>query len=339
MLQKFKLVSKSNRTIGKISSFMLLTGLLSLVQNILTVQIFGTSREVEIYFAALVILTTIERLFNVGVINDILIPTFIKIKEKENNFTAMTSFSLINNWFILFTCIASTILYFGAPIFLTLVLPGFKNIEIQRTVEIFRIIAIFIPIRMFNGMCSIPFKANEIYTVHEKTGIINRIILIALLLIASDLYGINILITGTILGINIRFFYILFLLKKNNLQYQFLFKSDQFSAKWILGKIYIPIIQTLSLQINRWIVLGALTILPQGYLAIYRYVYQLYGQFSSIIIKSVGTVFLTEVSSKDNLYNKEWFSSFLKKKFTDLFLIFSFYDMFRKGYLKYNMGI
>ena len=292
---------------------MLMSGLLALIKNILTVQKFGISREIEVYFAAMITLTTIERLFNVGAINDILIPSYIKIKEKENNYTAMTSFSLINNWFILVTCLVAVGFWFFAPLFLSIILPGFNQQEISQAVTILRIITVFIPLRMFNGMCSVPFMANKIYTIHEFTGIINKLVVIVLLIFLTDIYGIKILIFGTILGVIIRFFYILYLFRKCGLRYQFLLRSDKFSTNWIIGKIYIPIIQTIFLQLNRWILIGVLSVMPTGLFAIYQYVQQFYGRFSSIIIKSLGTVFLTETSTKENLFNKEWFASFLRK--------------------------
>jgi peptidoglycan biosynthesis protein MviN/MurJ (putative lipid II flippase) len=306
-------LSNSNRNIGKIGFFLLINGMLALVKNILTVQIFGISKEIEIYFAAMIAMVTIERLFNVGTLNEILIPSYIRLKEKENNYIAMTSFSLINNWVFLIACFATIGLWFIAPFFLSVILPGFSKQDLHQTTVLFRVIALFIPFRMFNGMCSVPFMANKIYTMHEITGMINKLIVIMLLIFANEIYGTKVLILGMILGIIIRFFYILFLFRRFGFCYQFLLKSDRFTAKWILKKIYIPLIQTLFLQFNRWILLGALTVLPQGLLAIYQYIQQFYGQFSSIIMKSMGTVFLTETSTKTKIYNKDWLSVFLKK--------------------------
>jgi len=285
----------------------------SFIKNVITVQFFGIGREIEIYFSAMYLLTTIERLFNVGVLNDILIPSYIKIKENENDYTAMTSFSLINNWFFLVCCFVAIGLWFIAPIFLKILLSGYSPQEINETVTLFRVLTFFIPLRMFNGLCSVPFMANKIYTVHEFTGIINKLVVIVLLIVFGKVYGTKILVFGVALGMIIRFIYILYLFEKHDLKYQIILRSNQFSINWIIGKIYIPLIQTLFLQINRWILLGVFSILPHGLFAMYRYVEQIYSQISSIIIKSLGTVFLTETSTKENLYNKEWFFSFLNK--------------------------
>ena len=237
----------------------------------------------------------------------------------------MMSFSLINNWFSLVTLISATGLWFGAPFFLRVILPGFNPYEIQQSTAFFRILVLFMPIRIFNGMCSIPFRANKIYTVHERTGMVKRLIVIVLLLVVTDRFGVKLLIFGTILGTLIRFLYILYLFKKHGYRYQFLLRSKRFTVKWILGKVYIPFLQTLFLQVNRWIAIGVLTLLPQGLLAVFQYVQQFYTQFSSILMKSFGTVFLTDLSADTNLYNRDRIQIYLKKNlliyFSSLILI------------------
>ena len=73
MPRYFSGLSSFNRNIGKLGSLMVLVGLLGVVKNIIVVQTFGTSREIEIYFASIVLFLSVERLFSIGVLNDILI--------------------------------------------------------------------------------------------------------------------------------------------------------------------------------------------------------------------------------------------------------------------------
>ena len=200
----------STRDIGKLGSIKFANGLLALVQSLIVVQIFGISREIEIYIAAMFSIGTIDRMFNVGSVNEILIPTYVRLKEESQD-VAMTSFSLVNNWFFLLSFFAALVIWFSAPYFLHLILPGFNRQEIAEATSLFRTLALFIPLKIFNGMCSIPFRANKNYVVHERTGMVNKLILIAMLLTVSDTYGVKVLVFGTILGIIIRFLYILYL--------------------------------------------------------------------------------------------------------------------------------
>jgi putative peptidoglycan lipid II flippase len=306
-------LSETNRSIGKIGSISAVNGLLAFVKSIFVVQIFGISRDIEIYFAAIMSISTIDRLYNIGTINEIFIPTYISLRDNEKQDIAMSFFSLLTNWFLLFALLTTIVLWFSTPLFINVILPGFSDQEIQQTATLFRALVLCIPLKIFNGMCSIPFRANKIYTVHELTGIISKFILITLLLFAADSYGVKVLVLGIIIGIFIRFFYILYLFKVNDFHYTFLFKSERFPVKWLLGRICIPFFQTIGLQVNRWIVLAAFSLLPAGILAIYQYVEQLYSNFYAILIKSLKAVFLTEISTKDNLYNKDQIFSYLMK--------------------------
>ena len=321
MPRYFSGLSSFNRNIGKLGSLMVLVGLLGVVKNIIVVQTFGTSREIEIYFASIVLFLSVERLFSIGVLNDILIPEFVKLKEEENNDVAMISFSLLNNWIILVSTLVTIILWLFAQNILNIILVGFNADEINKATYFFRLIIPCMPLRMFNGMCSVPFMANKIYTIHERTGILNKMIEIALLTSLGNTYGVEVLIYAIIIGVLIRFSFILYLFKKYNYYYKIMLRSKRFSVKWIFSKIYIPLAQTFGLQINRWILYGVLTLLPQGMLAIYQYVEKFSGQISSIFMKSFSSIFLTETSTESNLFDKNWFNSFLEKILFMYFII------------------
>jgi peptidoglycan biosynthesis protein MviN/MurJ (putative lipid II flippase) len=306
-------LSDTNRAVGRLGVISLVNVLLGLANSLLIVHTFGVSREIEIYFAATISMGTVDRMFNVGSATEILIPSFLRQQEEEGKEAAMTAFSLISNWFILASTLAALAAAAAAPLLLGMILPGFEVDEVQRASDLFRILAIFIPLKVFNGMCSTPFRAQKIYTVHERTGIVNKIVLTALLLSAADSVGVVVLVGGAAFGVVLRSVYIAFLLRRNGLRYRLLLRSRRFSVYWLVRRIYIPFVQSLGLQVSRWIELAAFTLLPVGTLALYQYVKQLYLTYYSNVSKSIGTVFLTEVSAQENRHSREHMLSYMLK--------------------------
>ena len=318
----FLLFSKSNIQIASLGSFLFINALASFIVGILIVQIFGITKEIEIFFAANLIILTIDRLFTLGTLNEIILPKYVSLKESHSQDVAMQYLSIFLNIFLLASLIIIIILWFSSTLLLSTILVGFSEKEIFKTSELFKILLIFLPIKIFNGISAIPFRANQKYNIHERSGFLNRIVLILLLLTFNDNYGVEIIVLGTVLGICLRFIYIVFLYKKFNFKYFFIFKTNEFNPSDIIKKIRVPFLDTFAFIINWWIMLAGLTMMSGGIFAIYQYVQQLYGNFFSIIMVSLGSIFLTEISSKENLLNKKIIEDYLMKISFISFFIF-----------------
>ncbi len=305
--------STTNRVIAGYGGIALLNALLSIANSLLIVHTFGVSKEVEVYFAATLSLATIDRIFSVGTTTEVLIPSFIQLSEEKGQDVAMRFFSLVCNWFIIGSICVSMLAIMLAPLFLNLILPGFTTDEVGEVSDLFRMLAVFIPLKIFNGMSSIPFRALKIYTVHEKTGIVNKIVLLFLLLLFVDSMGVVVIVLGTAFGIVLRSVYIAYQLRKCDLKHKWILLSSQFEVLWIFKQISIPFVQAIGLQISRWIELAALTLMPDGTLAIYNYVKQLYLNYYSNVNKVIGSVFLTEISTSENKFNVDVIHRYMLK--------------------------
>ena len=73
--------------------------------TILTALFFGTSRELEVYFAILVIYNSVIRLSQIGHLNELFLPHYRKIRDLESFSRATSVFSMIINWMGIFTII------------------------------------------------------------------------------------------------------------------------------------------------------------------------------------------------------------------------------------------
>ena len=306
-------ISTVNRVLVRFGSVSFVNSSLGFINSLLIVHAFGVSREIEIYFAATLLVGTIDRIFSVGTTTEILIPSFLQIKEKEGLNMAMLSFSMICNWFIIGSVVVTLLVVTAASSMVDLILPGFAADQIDQVVDLFCLLAVFIPLKIFNGMCSVPFRALEIYTVHEKTGIVNKFITMSLLLFLVDSMGVNILVLGIAFGVVLRSIYISYLLWDYGLKYKLLLRSAQFGVRWLLKQVYIPFIQAIGLQVSRWVELAAFSIMPEGSLAIYNYVKQLYLNYYSNISKVIGSVFLTDVSTSEKQFNVDVIQTYMLK--------------------------
>lgn len=310
-----------NFIIGKFAGYLGLNSILALILSIIIAKLFGTSRTIEIYFAASVILYNIDRFFSLGSITEIYIPKYIRIRDTNSQTEAMNFFSTILGVFLIIGFIISLILFFLSRSFVELILIGFEDKDIDLVSFYFKLLIIFLPIKLFNGLSVIPFRANEKYNIHEKIGIYLKLLSIILLLVFPNKYGLNILFGVMILTVVVKFIYILLLFKKN----KFIIKFDFFQNKYLnlklIKSISVCIFESIAYIFSYLLILSALSGMTQGILAIYQYVSQLYGNIFTIISNSLNTIFLTEVSKKINNSKKVVEQFLIKILFVSFFVL------------------
>ena len=143
-------ISTVNRVLVRCGSVSVVNSSLGFIKSLLSVHAFGVSREIEFYFAETLLVGTIDRIFSVGTTTDILIPSFLQIKEKEGLNMAMLSFSMICNWFIIGSVVVTLLVVTAASSMVDLILRGFAADQIDQVVDLFCLLAVFIPLKIFN---------------------------------------------------------------------------------------------------------------------------------------------------------------------------------------------
>ena len=70
------------RSVGVVTILSLAGTVVGVVQSVVVAYAFGTSRQVEIFFAAVALETTMLQLTQTGQLTDIFLPIYLRIKSR-----------------------------------------------------------------------------------------------------------------------------------------------------------------------------------------------------------------------------------------------------------------
>ena len=201
--------NKINMQIFKFASFLSFSSIVGFGLSICIAKIFGTSRSIEIYFAAVILIYNVDRFFSLGSLTEIFIPKYIRIKEKYSENEAMKFFSSILIIFLILGVMATLILFSYSEFLIERIIKNFSVEEKDQVIFLFKILLIILPFKLFNGLSMIPLRGNEKYNVHEKIGIILKVLTILFLIFLPKQYSLDILIYSLIISALLKFFIIL----------------------------------------------------------------------------------------------------------------------------------
>lgn len=299
--------------IFKFASFLSVSSVVGFGLSICIAKIFGTSRSIEIYFAAIILIYNVDRFFSLGSLTEIFIPKYVRIKEKYSEEEAMKFFSSILTIFLILGVIATLLLLSYSEYLIEKVIKNFSIAETEQVTFFFKILLIILPLKLFNGLSMIPLRSNEKYNVHEKIGIILKVLTILFLIFLPKKYSLDILIYSLIISALLKFIVILILFNLYNYKFNFKLINNPYFNKEIFKTIIVSFSESVVYVFSYLLLLSALTGMSQGILAIYQYVSQIFGNLYPIIANSLSTIFLTEISKKNNQKNKTIVKNFLSK--------------------------
>ncbi len=143
--------------------------------SILQVRYFGASRIVEVFFAAQSLVYLVTSLAQGGQLSEVFLPEYHRLNliSKGLGFKALNI--VINRMFFLAT-ILSIPIFFLAPIFIDVLVPGFSEGDKKMAVLIFRILLPCLYFQLFNLFFATVLNAEEKFEKAEVLGFTNVII-------------------------------------------------------------------------------------------------------------------------------------------------------------------
>src|SRR5690349_4338578 len=105
----------------------LITTVLGLLYSIFQVRIFGTTPEIESYFAATSLMYLITTFTQSGQLAEIFLPTYLNVKTSDGPAEAHRAFSVVINRLIIGVLILLIIGLLTSSILVKLIVPGFSS--------------------------------------------------------------------------------------------------------------------------------------------------------------------------------------------------------------------
>lgn len=160
---------------------------------------FGTADALEAFLIAFLlpsfVISVVAASFNAA-----LMPTYIRVKEKEGNEAAQKLFSSFMVWGLVLLMFVTILMVVTAPLYLPFLASGFDKDKLDLTLHILYILA---PVIVGSGLIAIwgaILNANERFALAASTPIIIPIMIIIFIFIFGDIWGIYVLALGVVLG-------------------------------------------------------------------------------------------------------------------------------------------
>ncbi len=195
MKRRFQLIKKQT---SDIVYFGIVARILIFIKGILIAYQIGSNYNTDIYFLALS-----SSLLLTSVIGDGLAVSLIPVLQqvdKRDGMKGRLEFTnnTINNSIFL-SIIFIVLGFIGAPLIISLMGPGFKGMEFQQTVRLFRIGLPIISINFIRAICAGYLQSQHLFKAGAKGAVVNNLIYIAYLSLFSHKFGLEgLMITGLI---------------------------------------------------------------------------------------------------------------------------------------------
>jgi putative peptidoglycan lipid II flippase len=304
-----------NRAILNMTAVNIIGILASIVYSIVVVNLFGTSREIEIYFATNVIIFVVMKLSQGGEISEILLPVYHKYKENESKEVAQRIISIVLNWYVVFLVFLSIITFYSASFLVRFIVPGFTESDHQLGIEMLQAISPVLVIIFFNGQVQSLLNAEKKFGWPEMVDVVSRVLMLITVSVGVTYFDIWIMIIVLWVGALFKFISYIFLYYRTGNRFYFQFNIHGFSIFPIIKKLLHTLPYVGSTQIWAVALNAGLSTLPQGYLAVFNYSQTLVMKISGVFLRPVSTVFFTSFSegvAKKSIMNNELIAQGLK---------------------------
>ncbi len=279
-----------------LSGLRIVYALLGLAYSVMQVRIFGTSREVEVFFVANSVVYLVTSLTQSGKLSEFFLPVYMDIRTKYGKEAAHRAFSVLINRFAIFLSVILLLFYFISPYVVSLMAPGFSETDKTLCVQMFRVFLIFMELQFINSFIDVTLNAEKIFGRIEWAAILNAVLSLILLLLFYKFFGVWILVVTLFAGKIIEFLITLIYVKKAGIKYSFVWTEKTFDTKSFFKIMFTTSGYVTATQIYNMVFTAMATLLPQGTYAIFKYVQQISSKASGILLTPLSTVFFSHFS-------------------------------------------
>jgi len=306
-------LSLDYRNIGVLFSLNTLNVLLNVVISTLMVYLFGTSSQVEAFFAATVLGTAVSRFVNTGQLVEIIVARYHRIKQEVSPQAAMSVVATLSNYMVGIAFLLVLVFVGSGTWIINLLVPGFEASTKVQVWQIFCITGFLMPFQIATNLFQGMLNAENIYGKVEFTATISQVVNLLILLIWGRDGDASILVIALVISVLAQFGTILYYLKQLGYHHSWLLRNPHFPLRELARTLSATSTYMISVQIYTFIFNAALSLLPPGSFAIYRYAELIYGKVANIFLIPISTVFFNEINRFITQNNGQLVKSYVSK--------------------------
>ena len=306
-------MSLDYRNIGVLFSLNSLNVILNVVISTLMVYLFGTSPQVEAFFAASVLGTAVSRFVNTGQLVEIIVARYHRIKQEVSPKAAMSVVSTLSNYMVGIAFLMVLAFVASGTGIVNLLVPGFKDTTKYQVWQIFCVTGFLMPFQIATNLFQGMLNAENIYGKVEFTSTVSQVCNIAILLIWGREGNAASLVVALTISVLAQFGTTIYYLRQLGYRHTWLLRNPYFPLRDLARTLSATSTYMVSVQIYTFIFNAGLSLLPPGTFAIYRYAELIYGKVSNVFLIPISTVFFNEINRFITQNNGQLVKSYVSK--------------------------
>jgi putative peptidoglycan lipid II flippase len=314
-------LSLDYRNIGVLFSLNTLNIFLNVVVSTLTVYIFGTTPKVEAFFAASLLGTAVSRFVNTGQLVEIVISRYHRTKQEVSKQAAMSIIATLCNYMTGIALLLTLVFIASGTGIINLLVPGFQEDTKWSIWQIYCITGFLMPIQIATNLFQGLLNAENIYGKVEITNTVSLVLNVLILAIWGNQNSVTSLVAGLVISVLAQFLTILYYLRQIGYQHSWLTRNPYFPLRDLARTLSATSTYMISVQIYTFLFNAALSLLPPGSFAIYRYAEIIYGKVASVFMLPISTVFFNEINRLLHQNNGQSIKAFVSKNLNFSFFI------------------
>ncbi len=269
----------------------------ALIHSIIVVRCFGTSREIECFFIATSLQVMVAQFMQLGRMSDILVPEYHRIRERIGRSEADQVFAIVMNWTMLLSVLLCLIGILLAQPLVSLRAVGFEPENLLFAKQLFIFAVPSIMLTTAGGLLTAYLNAELRFGQPEAIGLFARIAALIGMLACLKSIGIWALVVALWAGGITSVILLSVALWHSGYRHRLIWRAPFFDVL----KFYLILLYTLTYasatQFYAFVFDAALSSMPQGTLAVFKYVQKLAEKANAIFLRPVGIVFFSHFSS------------------------------------------
>jgi putative peptidoglycan lipid II flippase len=306
-------LSLDYRNIGVLFSLNTLNVILNVVISTMMVYLFGTSAQVEAFFAASVLGTAVSRFVNTGQLVEIIVARYYRIKQEVSPQAAMSVVATLSNYMVGIAFLLVLVFVASGTGIVNLLVPGFEAATKYQVWQIFCITGFLMPFQIATNVFQGMLNAENIYGKVEFTGTVSQVVNILILLVWGREGNAASLVVALTISVLAQFATTVYYLRQLGYQHSWLLRNPHFPLRDLARMLSATSAYMVSVQIYTFIFNAALSLLPAGSFAIYRYAELIYGKVANVFLMPISTVFFNEINRFITQNNGQLVKSYVSK--------------------------
>ena len=281
------------RSIGTLTGLNVIGSGLGLSVSVVTAAYFGTTRQLEVFFAATSLQQILLRFIQSGQITEAFLPVYRRIRALRGIAEAQLAYAVTLNWAALASIGGTIVMWFAAPLFLRILVPGFAVEDRELGVIIFRVIALTIPLQLVGALQIGLSNAEKWFGRPEATGLAAQLVTLTTIPLLASKWGVWALVAAMVASQIVQNVGCIWVLRLLGYRHRWCLSCENFSPREVYRNLWSTSGQMAAAQLFGIAMNAGLSLLPQGSFAVFKYVQQIVTKVSGLFLRPVVVVFFT----------------------------------------------